>query len=117
MTISSGVVPRELMPGIVWDEAAESRFVSLADGILAKANQKVDGWHESALREARWVVESDLHRKFIKACVIDANSCTSVVEKKAVITSWRKRFGDERASRLQRIVRDEKLNKTVVEKW
>lgn len=117
MTISSGVVPRELIPGIVWDAAAESRFVSLAEAILAKANQKVDGWHESSLREALWAVESDLHRKFIKARVLEANRCTRNEEKRAVIANWRGLFGDERASRLQRIVRDEKLNKTVVEKW
>lgn len=117
MTISSGVVPRELMVGIVWDEAAETRFVSMAEEILAKANQKIDGWREFSLREALWAVEADLHRKFIKARVLEANRCSSNEEKRSVITGWRKQFGDERASRLQRIVRDEKLNKTVVEKW
>lgn len=115
--ICSGVVPRELVPGVVWDESAESRFVSLAEAILSKANQKIDGWHETSLREARWAVEADLHRKFVKARVIEANRCTSNIQKKAVIADWRKKFGDERASRLQRIVRDVKLNQTVVEKW
>lgn len=115
--ISSGQVPRELIPGIVWDDAAESRFVLFAEQILAKANQKIDGWRESCLREALWAVETDLHRKFIKARVMEANRCTSNQDKRAVIANWRSKFGDERASRLQRIVRDEKLNKTVVEKW
>lgn len=117
--IESGPVPRELIPGIVWCEKAESEFVELAVAFLSKQGDRKERPEvvESSIREARWAVEIRLHQRFCKARVVDANRCCSNSEKRAVITKWRQLYGDERSLRLQRMVRDEKLNKTIVEKW
>lgn len=117
MTISSGLVPRELFPGIVWDDNAESRFVECATVLLRKANQKIDGWEASSLREARWMVETDLHRRFIKARVIEADSCSSDNAKKLLVRRWKEMYGVERSDRLVRIVRHGELKKTVLMDW
>lgn len=115
----SGAVPRELIPGVVWCEKAEAEFVEFATGFLRKQGNKAECHEivESSIREARWAVEIRLHQRFCKARVVEANRCSSNVEKRAVIAKWRQLYGDERSSRLQRMVRDEKLNKTIVEKW
>ncbi len=121
--LSSGDVPRELMPGIVWCEKAEAEFVQMATVYMSRANRFGDESDlpaevlEAAVREARWAVEIRLHQRFVKARVLEAVHCVSPQQKRCLVDDWKRQFGDERASRLVSMVKSEKLKNTILEKW
>lgn len=122
-TISSGNVPRELMPGVVWCEKAEAEFAEVFAGLMRKyeSASKAAFAHEApeecATREARWVVEIKLHQRFIKARVQDAMRCVSPDAKRQLVADWKRQFGVERTDRLIAIVKSDKLKQTVLEVW
>ena len=120
---SSGDVPRELLPGIVWCEKAEAEFVQMATEYLRKANRFGDESEppaevrDAALREARWAVEIRLHQRFVKARIQEAGRCVSPSQKRSLVDGWKRQYGDERTSRLVRMVKSENLKATILEKW
>lgn len=117
--LSSGPVPREVIPGIEWCHRAEVEFVRIASEFLRKLGdsaERLDA-RESALREARWVVEIRLHQRFCKARVLEAGRCATPDAKRRLVADWTRLYGEERTERLLRMVRHEGLKQTVVEKW
>lgn len=121
--ISSGPVPRELMPGVVWCEKAEAEFAEVFSGLMRKYQSASNAAfaHENpedcATREARWVVEIKLHQRFMKARVQDAMRCVSPDAKRRLVADWKREYGVERTDRLIAIVKSDKLKQTVLEAW
>lgn len=105
---ASGLVPREIVPGIEWGEEAEREYL----GILE--TMKVRMPEATAAQEAKWAVEAALCRRHIRDEVGRANRCGSVSEKKNLYTRWIKLFGEKRAKALARMVKDEKGNKAAM---
>lgn len=109
--LSSGAVPRVLQPGIVWDEAAEAAWVAAYRNLIASGLPAGD-----ADREARWLVEADICRKFYRRNVERALSCRTNGEKRALYQGWVKEFGKQRAERLAGFVKNEKAREAAL-KW
>lgn len=99
--ISSGAVPREIAPGVIWDDAAERRFVEavrhdITFGIMGNARPRAD-----AEKSAREMIEAGLHSQFISRELVKAQRCGSPDAKRALVAEWRK-LGDVRAEELIR---------------
>lgn len=92
----SGTIPRELAPGVVWDDAAEEAYQERA------AIMQHDGRmpQEQAEQEARWAVELSLHHQFQTKQVARARACRTPQEKLALVAEWTEKYGKDRADRL-----------------
>jgi hypothetical protein len=105
---ASGLVPREIVPGIEWDEAAERDYLAKLEVLKLRMPEA------TAAQEAKWAVEGALCRRHISDEVGRANRCRSDTEKKNLYTRWIKLFGEKRAKALARMVKDEKGNKAAM---
>ena len=108
----SGVVPRELVAGVIWCEKAEADFERLVDAHLDSG-----ATFDKAVRESRWQVEIDLHRKWVKRQVAAALRCKTNDEKLALMKDWIAQYGSVRAQRLASYCRDGRLSATIVRSW
>lgn len=106
--MGSGPVPRTIAPGIVWGEEAEADFSELVMEMAARMSRA------DAEREARWVVELQLCRRFYMTQVGRALRCTTADAKRALYAEWQRLYGNERASRLARYVKNERTSRTVM---
>lgn len=103
----SGEVPRTLVPGVVWDEAAEAHFRTYYALVMERG-----GPEEFALRDAKWKVEIALHRAFIGQQMRAALGCKTTAEKRQLMSWWTNHFGAARAADLAKLARDESFPKT-----
>lgn len=109
--ISSGLVPRDVWPGIVWgeDEEAEfgkmvlewaKRFPKVADDPKARASTE---------QSARWAIELQLLRSTIAREAEAAAKLSYGHEKQAIHDRWLRTYGAELTSVLVRAVKDPAL--------
>lgn len=104
-------VPRELVAGVVWDEAAEASFQAMVKDFEAK------GYSLSlAEQEARWVVEIKLCQRFTRSQLERAASCRCDREKRELMSEWRSAYGLERADSLARMAKGGKALE-IARKW
>lgn len=120
---SSGAVPREIMPGVIWDETAEKMFTDNLKSLMSRkpfSNLGVTpcfDFEKSAIQESIWMVEIKLHQLFIKRRFNEASSCYTPNAKKLLVERWSGLYGRSRTDRLIRMFRNVELKKTVLEKW
>lgn len=120
--ISSGIVPRELAPGVIWDEYAEKEFREKAESLLSRKKTFVniaykDDVEQTAIREAVWAIEIRLHQIFIKKRIEEADRCFQPVEKRKLVERWSGLYGKPRTDSLLRMVRNNEFRRTVLRKW
>ena len=108
----SGAVPRDLLPGVVWDAAAESRWEALAADMVGRGLLP-----EDAEREARWAVEAELHRAFLKARVVEGVECKTPEAKRAMFKAWVSWYGEVRANRIADAIRHAGLCEKILKEW
>lgn len=104
----SDLVPRTLPSGVVWDEAAQARFVVQRDALLVRGLDL-----ESADREARWSVEGALCRARYRRELENARACVDDREKRALYARWQREYGPQRAAYLARVVKSADASKAV----
>lgn len=117
--VSSGPVPRTIMPGIVWDEAAEKSFRAAVAELRTKFDFK---WSQARFaadveREARWIVEIGLHQKFAKERMAEADRTWEPAEKRALVARWRAAYGATRTEMLVNMAKSEHLKRVIREEW
>lgn len=108
---SSGAVPRELAAGVVWESPDEVAWLSRYRLLVASGLPAGD-----AEREARWIVEADLHRRFVRRNVEKALKCRTANDKRALYQEWIAQFGKARADALARAVKHDRLREAAL-KW
>lgn len=110
--VSSGEVPRTFA-GLTWGAKEEARFVQLVAEIQAG---KLAMGKEDAIREARWVIEADMTRKFWGDEIRLAKSCLSDNDKRRVFAGWIEKYGRDRAEQIAMKARLPEFSR-VAEKW
>lgn len=117
--VSSGPVPRELVPGVVWDDAAEADFRKAHEELRSRFGGKwaAPQFADDAVREARWAVEIRLHQRFIKARMEEASRVWEPDEKRALVARWRREYGNARADELVGLAKSDHFRKVVREAW
>ena len=103
---SSGDVPRELTPGVVWDRHAEKRFVQ---AVSEWRRGRIPLTDEDAEREARWGIEASLYRRFWCRVMSEAKACRTDQEKREAYRRWVEKFGKQRADEIAAKARDHKF--------
>jgi hypothetical protein len=114
---ASGPVPRMLMVGVEWNEAAEGRFVDAVKDMTRKGLSGKGYRLADAIRSARWMVEAWLHRQCIKRELQAAGRCGDNTEKLALVGRWRREFGDSRTEELLRLQKDLGAKDVVLKQW
>ena len=102
-------VPRQIAPGVIWDEAAEASFLNLRELLIERGNDEV-----FAEREARWTTELVLHRRLVADQVRAAMACATPADKRALYGWWVKKLGQAQAERLAVFAKDEKMRARVI---
>lgn len=116
---ASGPVPRVLVPGVVWCEKAEARYVETAQAHLDRLGDRAADPSFQALvhREAKWAVEIALHQEFVKSRFQEAGLCRLPHDKRSLVARWREAYGNERTDRLLSMLRHDKLREAVLGGW
>lgn len=107
--IPSGVVPRELVPGVVWDEVAEALYQEKVEALRPRFVNE-----DQVQTEARWQVELVLHRRFLAEQMRAASNCFTAADKRRLYAWWQQRFGNERAQTLANYAKSDSLRKASV---
>lgn len=122
--ITSGTVPRELAPGVIWDQAAEKDFVEKYNALMTRkkpfSNVAITSdfdVEKTAIQEAVWSVEIRLHQIFIKRRIMEADTCRAPFEKKRLVEKWSGLYGKRVTERLLRMVRNHDFRRIVLRDW
>ncbi|MFL5900981.1 MAG: hypothetical protein ACJ75S_07255 [Solirubrobacterales bacterium] len=109
--ISSGEVPREVWPGIIWDEAAEDMFDKIyrdwADHFPAIALE--ERARAQALQTSCWHVELHLLRSTIAREAAAALELFDAAEKRRMHTEWLLTYGAKLTDAIVRACKDPQL--------
>ena len=98
---------------IVWDKSAEAAVQAASLRFQQTGMPEAD-----AAREARWVVELDLHRKWYRVQLEKAWACTSATSKRQLFAEWVRDFGKSKADSLAQMAKSEDVKfKEAVGKW
>lgn len=93
--VSSGEVPREPFPGVVWDEAAEDEFGRLylewAERFPKTALE--ESWRNQTIQSCRWAVELRLLNETIDREVKRASALWEAADKRRLHTEWLRTYG------------------------
>lgn len=117
--VSSGPVPREIAPGVVWDEAAEAEFREAHASLRRSFDGKwmLPQFAPDVMREAIWAVEIRLHQRFVKARMQEANKVYDPAEKRALVARWLRDYGQARVDELTGLAKNAQFRREVVEAW
>lgn len=98
---------------IGWDARAEAAVEAASNRLQQSGMAKAD-----ADREARWIVELDLCRKWYRGQLEKAWSCTSAIGKRQLFAEWVRDFGKSKADSLAQMAKSEDVKfKEAVGKW
>lgn len=109
--VSSGEVPREIWPGIVWGDEAEKLFVDevMEWTILFPKVALEPKMRKQVEDSARWAIELALLRSTIDREVEAAKRCYDAAEKRTLHTEWLRRYGAEMTATIVRSAKDPAL--------
>lgn len=114
--VVSGAVPRTIAPGVIWDEAAERRFVEsvrymVAHGLMGRGYPR-----EDAERSSRLAIEAGLFRKMLRRELEEAARCRTDASKLEIDARWKRELGMVARNELVKLMRTP-LPKNVLEAW
>lgn len=93
--IASGPVPREVWPGVIWDEACEDEFGKILLDWRTRFPKTAleERWAKQAEQSARWAVELDLLNRTIDREVQKAKALWEDADKRRLHTEWLRTYG------------------------